>query len=218
MTNHFVRAFSGAVVLFVLAGMIAIPASATQLVYVQNTDFGGAYASQNDPTFFGNFATAYDNFGLASTTHVSDVLWIGSYFGGTGSITGFTLTIYADNAGVPGTQVYTTGDVAGNAHEAFIGTDSAGNPTYVYGLTTAFTATGGSTYWMSIVPDLAFPPQWGWETGTGGDGASYGCFFGTCGSNPNDLSFALATPEPGSITLLVTGLLTLGAGIRRRLS
>lgn len=218
MTNHFVRAFSGAVVLCVLAAMIAIPASANQLVYVQNPDFSGAYASQNDPAGFGNFATAYDNFSLASTTHIVQALWIGSYFGGTGAVTGFTLTIYADNAGIPGTQVYSTGDVAGNANETFIGTDAAGNPTYVYAMNTAFTAIGGSTYWMSIVPDLAFPPQWGWETGIGGDGASYECFFGSCGSNPNDLSFALATPEPSSVTLLVTGLLTLGAGIRRRLS
>ena len=67
----------------------------------------------------------------------------------------------------------------------------------------------GVQYWLSIVPDIGFPPQWGWESGTGGDGAAYQCFLGSCGPiTTNDLAFTLLgaavsnTPEPSSLFML----------------
>jgi hypothetical protein len=204
--------------LVVALGFAVTPASAT-LVYIQFSDYNGAYSSQNDTNTFGNFATAYDNFTLGGSYTISNVQWVGSYFNPSiqSPITGFTVSFYADNAGVPGALLYSTGDVAGNAGETSVGFDNAGNPAFVYGLSVSFAATGGTTYWLSIVPDLGFPPQWGWETGTGGDGAAYQCFFGSCGSVPNDLAFALNTPEPSSMVFLTTGLVALGIRVRNRI-
>jgi hypothetical protein len=218
MNKHSVRALLCVVLPLIVAGIAAVPASAAP-IYFQPTDLNGSYASQNDTNAFGNFATAYDNFTLSGSYTISNVQWVGSYFNPSAQapITGFTISFYADNAGIPGALLYSTGDVGGNAGETSIGLDNAGNPAYVYGLGVSFAAAGGTTYWLSIVPDLGFPPQWGWETGTGGDGAAYQCFFGACGSVPNDLAFSLSTPEPGTVVFLATGLVALGVRVRNRM-
>ena len=217
MKNKLFRALLAVAVMLVWAGISAMPSWASDLVYVQPTDDAGSYASQNDTSTFGNFATAYDNFTLASNTDITHVEWDGSYFGGTGTITGFTVDFYADNGGTPGALIASSGDVAGNADQSYLGTDASGDPTYSYVLLTGFNATAGTQYWLSITPDLSFPPQWGWETGTGGDGSSYQCFFGSCGSTPNDLAFALGVPEPGSGYLLPSGLVFLAFMFRKNL-
>lgn len=73
---------------------------------------------------------------------------------------------------------------------------------------------------MSIVPDVGFPPQWGWATGTGGDGIAYLDFFGTRSSVDYDLAFSLdatpAVPEPATWLMMLIGFGAIGHAVRRR--
>jgi len=83
-----------------------------------------------------------------------------------------------------------------------------------------FDAAGGTTYWLSIVPDLAFPPQWGWENSNVGDGAGVQTFFGSTGPITSDSAFTLngtvgAVPEPITLSLFGAGLVG-AAAVRRR--
>jgi hypothetical protein len=206
------------------AAMFMVAAAQAQ-VYFQNPDFNGAFGSQNDTTGgFGLFAQSYDNFTLGAAANLTSVEMIGSYFnpGTQGPISAWTLQIYDDNGGIPGSLLYQT-NVGGTGNETFLQFDNVGDPTYLYQINVNFSAAAGTQYWLSVYPDLGFPPQWGWETGTGGDGASYQCFFGACGALGSDLSFALfanqqTTPEPGTLIMLGTGILGLAGTLRRKLS
>jgi hypothetical protein len=180
---------------------------------------GNAYATQNDTNSFGNFASVYDDFKLGSSAKITSVDFTGEYFNPSqpGDITKFTLNIFADNAGQPGGLVYTT-SVGANAGETFLG-DYGGNPTFTYSMATSFNAVAGHQYWVSVVPDLGFPPQWGWASGTGGDGQAYQDFFGSRGQIANDLAFTLhgnAVPEPGTWALMILGFGMAGVALRRR--
>lgn len=188
-------------------------AQADPIVYSQPTNLFGANASQDDPNGLGNFATVYDDFVLASDTSVTDVHWTGSYFNppSQGSIQSFTITFWDDSAGQPGSSLLSE-TIAGTAGETFIGLDFFGDPTYTYSviLSTAFAANAGTRYWLSIVPTLPFPPQWGWEASVAGNGVAYQDFFGDRAQLPGDFAFDLtgtaAVPEPATLTLLGLGL------------
>jgi hypothetical protein len=111
---------------------------------------------------------------------------------------------------------------SGNAGETFLQNDNLGDPTYSYSLAISFAATGGTRYWVSVVPDLVVPPQWGWETSSQGNGVAYQCFFGSCGNISADMAYSLyaqqtTVPEPSSMLLLGSGVLGLAGVIRRKL-
>jgi hypothetical protein len=236
---HMRRAAKWVVVtLFSLAGFLAVAGrvGADVVIYSQPSDFPvtgrpGVYASQNDTAGggFGNFATAYDNFSLAATSIVNAVSWQGGYFlpPVQGPISAFTLTFYADASGQPGAALLSE-TIPGTANETSVGTETAtgngGNLVFNYSdpLPVPFSAQAGTTYWLSIVPDLPFDQsdnpafgQWGWHSGVGPDGTSVQDFFGDRLTRQDDLAFTLtgltgaAVPEPASF--LVWGLLGLVA-------
>ena len=109
----------------------------------------------------------------------------------------------------------------GTGNETFIG-DVNGFPIYMYSLFFQSFDMSAGTYWASVIPDLGFPPQWGWATATGGNG--YQCFFGACGPTSIGMAYAIdgtavnTTPEPGTLIMLGTGILGLAGTLRRKIN
>lgn len=205
--------------------VLAVPSWAGQvLVYAQNPNYNGLYASQKDTGTFGMFAQAYDNFSLGSATTVTAVKWVGGYYNPQtlGPISSWFVGFYADNAGKPGGLINSF-TIAGNGGETFLQNDSLGDPNYRYTTTVNFAAAAGTQYWLSVVPTVGFPPQWGWGTSSTGDGTAWQTYFGVSGSIPSDLAFSLyktqtvGTPEPGSLMLLGTGIIGIAGVIRRKI-
>jgi hypothetical protein len=204
--------------LALLLGAVPALIAAPVTLYTQPWDgTSNMYASQNDTSAFGVFAQAYDNFVLGQTAPIYQVNWTGEYFNppAPGTITGFTIAFFADNAGQPG-GLLASYFVSGNANETFLGV-SGGYPVFTYSANLGpFNAIGGTQYWLDIFPNLGFPPQWGWAPATGGDAFGYQDFFGTRGAITSDLAFTLLAPEPAPYLLAGAGFALLAVRRRRR--
>jgi hypothetical protein len=197
------------------------------IIYSQPFDFtGNAYSSQNDTNGFGLFAQVYDDFKVNFGFTVESIQFTGEYFNPPqhGDITGWTVQFYSDANGQPGSLLYSV-HFAGTGNETSLGT-FGGFPTFTYDINGLnFSGNYNTQYWLSVYPDLGFPPQWGWSSGTGGDGLSYQDFFGARSPLAADMAFTLGAgcawpdsgcmTEPGSLLLLASGLLGLIGMIRR---
>lgn len=215
---------SGRTKTILLAALFALVMStaayADTTLYTQAYDNNGFLnASQNDVGGLGNFASTYDNWNInpGGLYTVNEVQFTGGYFNGNpGTITGWTVNVYfANSNGGPGTLQHTA-HISGNGNETLLG----GN-IYTYDISgLGFQELSGIEYWLSVVPDLKFPPQWGWATGTGGDGVGWQDYLGQSGPIGYDSAFTLigtAVPEPGTLVMLGTGVLGLAGALRRKL-
>jgi hypothetical protein len=211
------------IALQVLAASLAGCASAAASAQVYTQPYDGsanAYASQNDTGTggFGQYATVYDNFTLGSSTTITNLAFTGEYFNPAtvGPITAININFYADSAGQPGSSLWST-VISGNGGESC--TTGGPYPLCTYNVATNFFANGGTQYWLSVVPDLAFPPQWGWAEGSGGDGVSYQDFLGSRSRLPHDMAFTLnggspGVPEPSTWAMMLLGFGFVGGAMR----
>lgn len=197
--------------------LLGIAPLSGSVVYTQPFNAtGNVFASQNNTNGGGLFAQVYDDFTLGSATSITDVHWTGAYFNPNtpGTTTAWTVGFYDDNAGQPGALI--SSQVFSNTgNETSLGT-IGGLPTFSYSviLSTPFSASAGTQYWLSVYPDLGLPPQWGWAEGSGGDGISYQDFIGSRFSLSNDMAFdltgtPLATPEPATMAFAGSALAAL---------
>jgi len=213
---------SKAVLLAALFALVLSAPAYAAVLYSQpysNNEFP-LYASQNDVGGLLNFAATYDNWNInpGGLYTVDEVQFTGGYIqGSAGAITGWTVNVYFDSGGKPGTLQHTA-HINGNGGETLLADNI-----YTYDIKgLGFQELSLIPYWLSVVPDLSIGRgQWGWATGTGGDGAGYQDYFDQHGSISNDLAFTLigptTIPEPGTLVMLGTGVLGLAGVIRRKL-
>jgi hypothetical protein len=217
-----------------LVGMVLVFTSALGsaalgvTIYTQPWDAGtGGTASQNVSS--GNLFTAYDNFTLAANASIDSLSWTGAWDNPStqGTATGFTISFWTDNAGLPGPLLQSF-SISGNASETTTGVGQVYS--YSANLSSAFNALAATQYWLSIVAETnSVQPQWFWSRSLVGDNKHAQ----SVGNNPpqqiqGDLAFTLngtitggddnRVPDSGATVLLLAGSLVALGLLRAKVS
>lgn len=172
----------------------------------------------------------YDGFSVNTTQKFNVITWRGgytNYLSGAGKspVFDFTIAIYASIAGGSQPDVihaplvqYQVGNNAGETPAGTVG--GVDMYDYKFTLPAAFTATGGTKYWIQIeasqgvTPNYYWPPDWGLATATGGDGSNFRMIVGGTGGGGNlyatysgDAAFSLrSTSNLPGITVSASAL------------
>ena len=195
--------------------IVAILGSAILAASRTEADGQGVLFSQPfDET--GNFTSStpyavYDDFTLPSGGKINQVNWSGLDEGG---LKGFTVSIWSDKGGLPGTLL-ASDNITGLAGEKASGNvylDSPGSPIYNYSATlgSPFSAAPETEYFLSIV-GTGDNGCWCWETSAVGNTGILQ-YQDVLGYNPIQkdagMAFTLETvPEPSTIALGLFGAL-----------
>jgi hypothetical protein len=201
------------------AGAILTSAAAAQAVpiYVQMSPSPDQEFLSDSHADAGDLTA--DNFSLAVGDTIKSVIWQGTSGASAPGPDAFRILLYSDPIGSPIASFN-----VGTAFRFDTGTAINGDELYSYEANlggAGFTATAGTTYWISIVNDAITDPAhaWAW-TGTF-NGLAAGSFDNGASwfLQAGQTQFALGNdtvPEPTTVSLVVLGLLGLVGARQRR--
>lgn len=213
-----------------------VPASAST-VYTQTTTpsslIPGSASETGTNAGNSSYTQAYDDFTLAATAAFSQISWRGLETNGASTVNSFTITIYSNDftlgsPGSVGTVLYTFTVQGADTNQTFVGTLLNGQSVFDFSaaLPAAFTATAGTTYWVSILADIT-GGDYSWASSNGGNDSFLSRNSSDLSSIGLDgtgigLAFTLSTPgvtpEPSALMLTGTGLLGGFGMLRRRIT